>query len=47
MNLEIIGRIGEHNAELYRLYLKGELSESELKLLIGYRNYKFISTFRQ
>ena len=47
MTLEIIGKIGEHNAEIYDMYLKGILCESELKALIGQRNYVFLCTIRQ
>lgn len=47
MNLEIIGKIGEHNAQFYDMYLKGILCESELKKLVGHRNYIFLCTLRQ
>lgn len=47
MSLEIIGKIGEHNAEFYNLYLKGVLSETELELLIGHHNYIFICSLRR
>lgn len=47
LNLEIIGTIGESNAKIYDLYLKGILCESELKALIGHRNYEWICALRQ
>lgn len=47
MNLEIIGKIGEYNAEFYNLFLKGVLSETELKLLIGHQNYALICSLQQ
>lgn len=47
MTLEIIGKIGERNAKIYDLYLKGILCESELKALIGHRNYEWIRALRQ
>lgn len=47
LDLEIIGKIGEHNAEIYDMYLKGILCESELKTLIGPHNYEWICALRQ
>lgn len=47
MSLEIIGKIGEHNAEFYNMYLKGILNESELKALIGHCNYDLLFTIYQ
>lgn len=47
VNLEIIAKIGEYNAEFYNLYLKGVLSETELKILIGHQNYTLICSLRQ
>lgn len=47
LSLEIIGTIGEHNAKIYDLYLKGILCKSELKALIGYHNYEQICALRQ
>lgn len=45
--LEVIGQIEKNHAEFYNLFLKGVLSETELKLLIGRHDYALICSLSQ
>lgn len=47
MYLEVIGQIEKNHAEFYNLFLKGVLSETELKLLIGRHDYALICSLSQ
>lgn len=42
MDLEMIGTVGELNAEIVNMYFKGDITESELEALLGNKKFRLV-----